>query len=258
MSLRSADEISRAENKPIEKLTEHNFGEWSVIDEPEVFKDGKKSRNCEECGLTETETIPGAVCSKDEKCPMHVFGDLKLISWYHDGIHFCIVNGLMNGTSAGTFAPSVTTNRAMVVTILWRLEGRPAVTEPMSFEDVPAGKWYTEAVRWAQANKIVTGYSDKEFGPDDDISREQLATILYRYEQYKGGGLAEGENVDMDYADMDKVAGWSYEAMCWMKKNGIVTGKPGNLLDPKGSASRAETATMLFRYSNVSADSADN
>ena len=187
------------------------------------------------------------VCT-EATCPMSAYNDLLYTAWYHDGVHYCIENKLMTGISAKTFAPDMTTSRAMIVTLLWRMEGSPVVNYAMSFKDVAADAWYTEAVRWAASERIVEGYSAISFGPDDVITREQLATIFYRYEQYKGGGFTEAWTISMDYVDIADVSEWAYEAMCWMNMNGIVNGKPGNVLDPKGSATRAEAATMLYRY----------
>ena len=118
----------------------------------------------------------------------------------------------------------------------------------MTFEDVDTESWYTEAVRWAASEGIVLGYSAESFAPNDDITREQLATIIYRYEKYKGGGFTGAWMFRMDYADLDDVSEWSYEAMCWCTMNNIVNGNPGKLLDPLGYATRAEAAAMLHRY----------
>lgn len=191
------------------------------------------------------------VCPGDKTCPMYGYTDLDMTAWYHDGVHFCIENKLMNGTSTTTFAPGATTSRAMIVTILWRLAGEPVVNYAMSFEDVAADTWYTEAIRWAASEGIVNGYSDTAFGPNDNITREQLATILYRYEQKNGGGFKGMWMFRMDYVDLADVSDWAYEAMCWMNMNSIVNGKPGKVLDPKGNATRAEAATMLYRYCDV-------
>ena len=187
-------------------------------------------------------------CSGDQTCPMSAFEDLDRNAWYHAAVHYCLEEGLMNGVSDTEFAPGMDTSRAMIVTILWRLEGKPVVNYLMGFEDVAADQWYTEAIRWAASEGIVNGYSETAFGPDDAITREQLATILYRYEQYKGGGFTGAWMIRMDYVDLAEVSDWAYEAMCWMNMNGIVNGKPGKVLDPKGNASRAEAAAMLQRY----------
>ena len=191
-------------------------------------------------------------CSGDQTCPIYGYTDLDLSAWYHDGIHFCVENDLMNGVGDDQFDPDGTATRSMIVTILWRLAGSPVVNYAMNFEDVPQDQWYSEAVRWAAAEGIVNGYGGGKFGTNDPISREQLATILYRYEQYRGGGFTGAWMIRMDYADLAEVSDWAYEAMCWMSMNGIVNGKPGKVLDPKGTATRAEAAAMLQRYCEVS------
>ena len=191
------------------------------------------------------------VCPGDKTCPMYVFADLDSSAWYHDGVHFCIENGLMNGVGKNEFQPHATTSRAMIVTILWRLAGEPVVNYLMQFDDVANDQWYTEAIRWAASEGIVNGYSAEKFGPNDTITREQLATILYRYEQKQGGGFTGAWMFRMDYVDLADVSDWAYEAMCWMNMNSIVNGLPDKVLDPKGSATRAQSATMLYRYCEV-------
>ena len=183
-----------------------------------------------------------------DNCPSLAFSDLDTTQWYHTGVDYVLNEGMMNGMGGGIFAPNGNLSRAMLVTILWRLEGKPAVNYAMTFEDVDAESWYTEAVRWAASEEIVLGYDAESFGPNDNITREQLATILYRYEQYKGGGFVGAWMFRMDYVDLADVSDWAYEAMCWMNMNGIVNGKPGKILDPKGTATRAEAAAMLNRY----------
>ena len=158
----------------------------------------------------------------------------------------------MNGVGKNEFQPHATTSRAMIVTILWRLAGEPVVNYLMQFDDVANDQWYTEAIRWAASEGIVNGYSAEKFGPNDTITREQLATILYRYEQKQGGGFTGAWMFRMDYVDLADVSDWAYEAMCWMNMNSIVNGLPDKVLDPKGSATRAQSATMLYRYCEVS------
>lgn len=190
-------------------------------------------------------------CPRDWTCPMYGYTDLDRNAWYHDGIHYCIEHGLMQGIGNNKFDPNGTTTRAMIVTILWRLEGSPVVNYAMDFEDVPAEQWYTEAIRWAASEEIVEGYGNGKFGTTDAITREQLATILYRYEQSKGGGFTGLWSYRMDFVDLADVSDWAYEAMCWMNMNEVVTGKPGKRLDPKCSATRAEAAAMIQRYCDV-------
>ena len=191
---------------------------------------------------------PATDCAGWENCPMRAYTDLEAGQWYHDALHYCLENGLMQGMGDGLFNPSGAASRAMIVTILWRIEGCPVVNYAMDFEDVAAEQWYTDAIRWAASENIVEGYGDGRFGTDDAITREQLATILYRYEQYKGGGFKGLWMYRMDYVDLADVSDWAYEAMCWMNMNGIVEGRPGKILDPKGTASRVEAAAMIQRY----------
>jgi len=194
-------------------------------------------------------------CSGGKTCPMYGYTDLDMTAWYHDGVHYAIETGLMTGTSASTFAPGMTTTRAMIVTILWRLEGEPVVNYLMGFDDIPSGQWYTEAVRWAAAENIVEGYSDAAFGPNDAITREQLAVIMWRYARYKGIDVSVGENTNiLSYDDVSAVAEWAIPAMQWACGSGLIRGiADGDAmnLDPKGSATRAQAATILYRFCEV-------
>ncbi len=226
------------------ELTDNEDGTYSFAQPPRKVKVTITFKDAEIVVIEPT-------CKEDHTCPMFIFDDLYRRQWYHDGIHYCLENSLMNGTGRYTFEPDTVTNRAMIVTILWRLEGKPVVNYAMSFKDVPSDAWYTEAIRWAAAEGIVNGYSAAEFGPEDEITREQLATILYRYEQNNGGGFKGMWMFRMDYSDIAEVSDWAYEAMCWMSMNQVLNGKPGNLLDPQGSATRAEAATMLYRYCSI-------
>ena len=119
------------------------------------------------------------VCAKDDSCPLGAFGDLTAAAWYHDGVHYCLENGLMRGASGGKFLPDGSTTRAQLVTILWRLEGSPETTGAVRFNDTAGGAWYTEAVRWAAGCGVVKGYDNGCFGPNDAVTREQMAAILY-------------------------------------------------------------------------------
>ena len=176
------------------------------------------------------------------------YTDISEDAWYYGDVLYTYANGLMVGVGDDRFAPETNLTRAMFVTVLWRMAGAPAVTEDILFEDVPADTWYTEAVRWAASEGLVNGYSETAFGPDDTITREQLAAILYRYEQMSGGGFTGTWMFLPDFSDTAEISEWAYEAMCFMNMNGIVNGKPEKLLDPKGNATRAEAAAMLARY----------
>ena len=177
------------------------------------------------------------------------FTDVTEDNWFYEDVALCHMLDLMKGTSDTTFSPYATTTRGMIVTILYRLEGEHAVSGANPFDDVADGKWYTSAVIWAAANKIVGGYGNGKFGPEDDITREQMAAILYRYEQYKGGGLVGSWYFLLDHPDAAKISDWADEAMHWCVMNGIIQGSDGYLM-PKGNAERCQAAAMLIRFLN--------
>ena len=189
-----------------------------------------------------------AECPKDSTCPLDRFDDTANDGWWHDGIHYCVENGLMTGVRSNQFSPRGTTTRAMIVTILWRMEGEPVVDHAMSFTDVLPDMWYTEAIRWAQSTGIVKGYDAKTFGTYDAVTREQLSLILYRYAQSKGEGFTGSWMFLLDFDDIDQIHAWADEAVHWCSMNGIVKGKENNLFDPRGNATRAEVATMIQRF----------
>ncbi|MBE6997497.1 MAG: hypothetical protein E7427_04930 [Ruminococcaceae bacterium] len=185
--------------------------------------------------------------NKTEPRPVQTFTDVKPDDWFYEGVKYVADQGLMNGVADGLFDPNGTTTRGMIVTILYRLEGSPAVTGENPFTDVAAGQWYSDAVIWAAENKIVEGFEDGTFRPNEPITREQLAAILYRYAQSKGQGFTGLWSFQLDFPDAGDVSDWANEAMSWMVMNGVINGKDGRLV-PKGSASRAETAAMLMRF----------
>ena len=188
------------------------------------------------------------VCLRDDNCPMYDYTDLDRTAWYHDGVHYCLDNDLMVGYPDDLFMPDAGTTRAMIVTMLWRFEGEPVVNYLMTFNDVKQDAWYAEAVRWATSEGIVQGYDDTTFAPDDSITREQLATMLYRYIQKNGGGFTGTWMFLLDYADRAEVSEWAYESVCYMTMHGLMQGKNDNVFDPQGSATRAEVATLFQRY----------
>lgn len=176
-----------------------------------------------------------------------IYSDVKESDWFFDAVNYVTEHGLMNGVGGGKFGPQQNTSRAMIVTILWRLEGSPTAQTAMTFRDVKSGKWYTDAIGWAAENGIVTGYSAASFGPDDKITREQMAAILYRYCQYKGIDVSEKADLSA-YVDASSVSSWAKDALAWANAAGLITGMPGNKLAPKGSAVRCQTATILMRF----------
>lgn len=182
-------------------------------------------------------------CPRDASCPMSGYTDLNMGEWYHDGIHYCLDEGLMDGVDAGMFAPNATTSRAMIVTILWRLQGSPEVEATETFTDVSPDAWYAKAIAWAVAEGVADGYGEGLFGPNDAITREQLAAMLWRYaaSPETGGDLSA-------FADGDDTSDWAQQAMSWAVAQGLITGVDSDRLDPKGQATRAQTATILMRF----------
>ena len=175
------------------------------------------------------------------------FTDVSEKDWFYGDVMFVYENGLMLGTSKTLFSPHGTATRGMMATILWRMEGSPAPKGKNSFTDVEAEKWYADAITWTAENGIFAGYGKDKFGPDDPITREQLAAIFYRYADYKGYDLTVKGNLDK-FKDADKITDYAKTAMQWAVGSGLVKGKSGNLLDPQGTATRAEIAAMLHRF----------
>ena len=175
------------------------------------------------------------------------FTDTSEKDWFYGDVMFVYENGLMLGTSKTLFSPHGTATRGMMATILWRMEGSPVPKGKNSFTDVEAGKWYADATTWTAENSIFAGYGKDKFGPDDPITREQLAAIFYRYADYKGYDLTVKGNLDK-FKDADKITDYAKTAMQWAVGSGLVKGKSGNLLDPQGTATRAEIAAMLHRF----------
>ena len=177
------------------------------------------------------------------------FIDVSAGAWYEDGVRYVYEKGLMAGTSATTFGPDVTTTRGMIATILWRLAGSPQVDYAMAFDDVAAGSWYAEAIRWAASEGIVSGYGDGKFGPDDIITREQMAAMLYRYAQYKGYDVSVGENTNLlSYTDFESLSEYAIPAMQWAVGAGLISGTSASTLSPQGNASRAQVAVILMQF----------
>lgn len=176
------------------------------------------------------------------------YPDVSSEDWYYDAAKFTYEEGLISGTENG-FEPESDMTRAMLVTVLWRFEDMPIVNYLMQFNDVNADDWYTEAVRWAASEKIVSGVNDDIFGTDENITREQLATILYRYSVSKGFELSDNSSFDSDsYADADKVSDYAKDAIKWAVSSGIIKGTTENTISPTDSATRAEVAVMIMRF----------
>ena len=181
------------------------------------------------------------------------FTDVPEDAWYEDAAGYVYKHGLMAGTSATTFAPDVTTSRAMIATILWRMAGSPVVNYAMNYTDVAQGQWYSEAVRWATSEGVVTGYGNGLFGTNDPITREQLATMLWRYAQTEDYDVSVGEDTNiLSYTDAFDVAEYAIPAMQWAVGAGIINGTgDGSTLTPQGQATRAQAAVMLMRFCEI-------
>lgn len=176
------------------------------------------------------------------------FNDVSANDWFASAVDYVTGKGMMNGTADNTFSPKANTTRGMVVTVLYRLENQPS-TSAASFTDVASGAYYANAVAWANANGIVSGYGSGKFGPNHKVTREQLAAILYRYAQYKKYDVSVGEDTNiLSYNDAQSISSYAIPAIQWACGAGVVTGKSGSKLDPKGNATRAEVAAMLMRF----------
>ena len=175
------------------------------------------------------------------------FTDVSTSDWFYGAVKFVYENGLMDGVGNNLFAPNATLNRAMAVTILYRLEGSPAVTTDAGFNDVAAGTWYTDAVNWAAANNIVNGVEGNNFDPTGSLTREQMATVLYRYAQYKGADVSASGDLS-GFVDSANVSSWAADAVKWAVGSGLVNGVEGNALAPQGTSTRAQAATVLMRF----------
>ncbi len=217
---------------------------------------GKEIATTKKSDTSYTFTMPASAVTvkvayvKDDAAvvePTTGFNDVADKDWFADAVKYVADKGMMNGTSKTTFGPNDSTTRGMIVTVLYRLENEPSAAAA-SFTDVVSGQYYTDAVAWANANGIVTGYGNGKFGPNDVVTREQFAAILYRYAQYKKYDVSVGEDTNiLSYADAQSVSAYAIPAMQWAGGAGIVNGSNGKL-NPQNNATRAEVAAMLMRY----------
>ena len=198
---------------------------------------------------TYTFTMPNGqvtVTVTFEETPLP-FTDVTEGDWFYDAVRYAYETGLMDGVGDSLFAPNSETTRAQLATILYRLEGEPEVSGTSGFTDVEAGTWYTDAVAWAAANGIVNGVSETEFAPGKDITREQLATILFRYAEAKGYDVSARADLSA-YPDADQIQSYAAESVAWAVAEGLIQGFEDNTLRPAGNATRAQIATILMRF----------
>ncbi len=183
-------------------------------------------------------------CDGGADCPSRGFTDLGTVgTWYHEAVDYVLCNGLMGGYSSTMFGPNDNLTRAQFAQILFNKEGRPVVNYLLQYNDVAAGAWYTEAIRWATSQGVVGGYGNGRFGPNDNITREQLAVMLWRY-----AGSPAATNKELHFADVDKISGYALEALRWAVENGILNGYGDGRLGPDGLATRAQVAQMLKNF----------
>ena len=182
-------------------------------------------------------------CDGTGDCPSKNFTDLGENQWYHDYIDYAVEHGLLEGTSPTTMEPNATLTRAQLAQVLYNLEAKPAVTGDVPFEDVAEGQWYYAAILWANQEGVVNGMSPDTFEPNEDISRQDLALMLYRY---AGEPTVTG---DLDgFKDAGQVGAWAEEAITWAVEGGIIDGMTPTTLEPTGTATRAQAAAMLQRF----------
>ncbi len=226
----------------------------ALVVPPTAETAGLRRYTCTRCGAVREETVPrldAAACDGGASCPGRGFTDMPAPgNWAHGGIDFAVSHGLFAGTSATTFSPDDSMTRAMLVAVLWRLDGRPECAAEASFADVADGAWYADAVRWATAQGIVAGVGHGRFDPAGKITREQMAAILYRYAAWKGYDTAARADLQT-FPDAGSVSAWAREAMAWSNAAGLISGTQTGgaaLLDPAGHATRAQVAAILQRF----------
>ena len=218
----------------------HTFIGW--------YSDQNLTNQISEVSLTKNMTVyAGWRADENLDIVVNPFTDVSEKDWFYNDAMFVYKNGLMLGTSKTLFSPHGTVTRGMMATILWRMEGSLAPKDENSFTDVEAGMWYADAITWTTANGIFAGYSKDKFGPDDPVTREQLTAIFYRYADYKGYKLTVTGNLDK-FEDADKITDYAKTVMQWAVGNGLIKGKSETLLDPQGTATRAEISAMLHRF----------
>lgn len=194
------------------------------------------------------KTTTDQPCDGGRDCPSAPFTDVDTAKWYHLSVDYMLTHKMMNGVSSRAFAPNANLTRGMLVQILYNLEGKPKGTAA-NFSDVQADAWYAEAVGWAAANKVVTGYADGTFRPNAAVTREQAAAILYRYAQSKGIDVSVGENTNiLSYVDVQQASEYAIPALQWAVGAGVLNGKNGGRLAPTGTATRAEIAAIMQRW----------
>lgn len=227
----------------------HSWDGGTVTVFPSAGSDGTTTFTCTRCGAKRDETVPySGTCTGGSACPGSKFTDMPS-GWAHAGLDFCVARQLLAGVSDTSIAPNGVMTRAMLVAVLYRLEGNPAVSGGSSFTDVPAGSWYYNAVLWANSCGLVSGVGGGKFAPNASVSREQIATVLFRYAIYKSYDFTATADL-RNYPDRAKISSFAEAGMTWAVGAGMISGKASGgktYLDPLGSATRAEVASILMR-----------
>ena len=236
----------------------HKWDGGTVTTAPTETTPGVRTYTCTVCGQTRTETIPAtgaSTCTGGPSCPSYGLHDVAGPDyWAHKGIDYCVRNRLMNGVGAGTFSPSTACTRAQIVKILYNRSGNQTDYSYyyLPFTDVAPGAWYYNAVAWAYYNDVTSGTSATMFSPNAAITRQQLVTFLYRYTVKYAPEFTGNAAPISTFPDAGSVANWAYAAMSWAVGNGLIKGNAHDngpdYLDPNGSATRAQTATIIMRY----------
>ncbi|MBQ6262113.1 MAG: S-layer homology domain-containing protein [Clostridia bacterium] len=222
----------------------HDWDEGKVTKEPTLESEGVLTHTCNRCGDTYDERMMKLLSNTVE-----IFDDVSAGAWYVNYVDYAYSYGLMNGVSGKRFDPQGTMTRAMLVTVLWRIEGEPKSTVKCPFADL-TGNWYREAVAWAFENEIVNGMSETKFAPNNPLTREQIAAIIYRYASFKGNDVSKTTDIT-GYPDYKSVSGWAVTNMKWAVAEGLISGVRNgakNYLAPKANATRAQVAAILMRY----------
>lgn len=256
------------EGEDIPKLHTHTWDAGVVTQKPTATEPGVKTFTCTICGETKTESIPATgvpdVCPGGPTCPGYAFRDMPVpTDWAHEGLDYCIYHGYIAGTSASTVSPNGVCTRAQLVSILYRVQGEPTTVKGYElsklrapFDDVPRGQWYTDAIWWAKLTGVVSGTSATTFDPEGEITREQLAVILYNYtKQFAPGSLTATGSLS-GFPDAASVSSWARTEMAWAVGNGLISGTGSGsvaYLTPQGSATRAQVAAILMRFEQAMA-----
>ena len=266
---RSCTRCGKTETKTLSAIG-HNWSAWETRYDANCTDEGRLERYCSNCGSIEAYTTPAlghnyvdslcircgaadpaGACDGGTACPGHDFADMPGASnWAHKGLDFCIARGLLSGTSDTTVSPNVTMNRAMLVTVLYSLEGKPEVTAENPFTDVENDRWFSKPVIWAAANGIVSGAGNGKFNPFGNVTREQIAVMLRSYARYKSFDTSASVELS-NYPDAESTSGWAKDALSWAVAEGLISGAASGgatYLNPKNNATRAQVATILMQF----------